>query len=86
MRYSKQASTIDDARQATGHEHALSSRISIVPFQERITCTVPETCQAIGVGRSKTLRTHCQREAAHHDHRLTMAHRGEFLLGLVEAR
>ena len=29
------------------------SRSSVVPFHERITCTVPEACQAIGLGRSK---------------------------------
>jgi excisionase family DNA binding protein len=28
-------------------------RSSIVPFRERITCTVPEACQAVGLGRSK---------------------------------
>lgn len=28
-------------------------RGSVVPFHDRITCTVPEACQAIGLGRSK---------------------------------
>jgi hypothetical protein len=24
-----------------------------IPFQQRVTCTIPEACQAIGLGRTK---------------------------------
>ena len=38
---------------SSGMKRAQTYRGSVVPFHERITCTVPEACQAIGLGRSK---------------------------------
>jgi len=35
------------------HEAPQSTRSSIIPFRERVTCTIAEACQAVGLGRSK---------------------------------
>lgn len=34
-------------------DRAQPERSSIIPFRERITCTIAEACQAVGLGRSK---------------------------------
>ena len=43
----------EPASPASDAKRAQTYRGSVVPFHERITCTVPEACQAIGLGRSK---------------------------------
>lgn len=43
----------DDAKMADRFAQTQTYRGSVVPFRERITCTIPEACQAIGLGRSK---------------------------------
>lgn len=46
-------SNSEAATLAGGVKREQTYRGSVVPFHERITCTVPEACQAIGLGRSK---------------------------------
>ena len=46
-------SNSEPASPASDANRAQTYRGSVVPFHERITCTVPEACQAIGLGRSK---------------------------------
>lgn len=43
----------EPASPASDANRTQTYRGSVVPFHERITCTVPEACQAIGLGRSK---------------------------------
>ncbi len=47
MSNSEAAPLVSDVKRAQTYRGA------VVPFHERITCTVPEACQAIGLGRSK---------------------------------
>lgn len=47
MRHSEATAAAGEAKPAQTY------RGTVIPFQERITCTITEACQAIGLGKTK---------------------------------